>query len=409
VLTRRQRDDLLAAMTDEVGALVLRDNHQQSLAVSLEMQDGVHGLGSHAALMARLEAEGTLDRAVSGLPDAAALQARGVAGEALLRPEVAALLPVTKLWLTDAIEAASPADDLTTDDLTTDDLTTDPAFVPSLLAYFPSELQGGFTRFAERHRLRRELIATTIANTVANRLGPAALGRLAAEGSPVRVARAAWLAGALFGLEGLYDAIDAAPASAMVRLGALLAVRRLHELAAHDLLGAAELAEPLDAAIATLRPGIAALTASASLQAVAGPEAQRLRDAGLPANLAAQVAAAPFLAAAPAIVRLAESLGVTPADAATAWQRVGHALGIEDLRAAIGTVPALGSFAGRAKAALLADLMSAQIGLARAAMRGNDPAQRPSAPAVQQLAREATAAPDFAGLTIATRAVAALA
>jgi len=399
VLTRRQRDDLLAAMTDEVGALVLRDNHQQSLAVSLEMQDGVHDLGSHAALMARLEAEGTLDRAVSGLPDAAALKARGVAGEALLRPEVAALLPVMKLWLTDAIEAAPPGDDLT----------TDPAFVPSLLAYFPSELQDGFTRFAERHRLRRELIATAIANTVVNRLGPAALGRLASETSPVRVARAAWLAGALFGLEGLYDAIDAAPASAMVKLGALLAVRRLHELAAHDLLGAAEPTEPLDAAIATLRPGIAALTASASLQAVAGPEAQRLRDAGLPENLAAQVAAAPFLAAAPAIVRLAESLGVTPADAATAWQRVGHALGIEDLRAAIGTVPALGSFAGRAKAALLADLMSAQIGLARAAMRGNDPAQRPGASAIQQLAREATAAPDFAGLSVATRAVAALA
>ncbi len=398
-LTRRQRDDLLAAMTTEVGALVLRDNHQQSLAVSLEMQDGVHDLASHAALIARLEAEGTLDRAVSGLPDAAALTARAAAGEALLRPEVAALLPVAKLWLTDAIEGAGPANDLT----------IDPAFGPALLAYFPAELREGFARFAEGHRLRRELIATTVANTVANRLGPAALGRLAAEGSPVRVARAAWLAGALFNLEGLYDAIDAVPAAAAVRLGALLTVRRLHELAARDLLGAAELDEPLNVAIATLHPGIVALTASAGSQAAAGLAAQRLRDAGLPDILAAQVAAAPFLAAAPAIVRLAESMGVPPADAAAAWQQVGQALGIEDLRTAIGAVSGTGSFAGRAKAALLTDLMAAQIGLARAALRGVDPAQRPGASMVLQLAREAAAAPDFAGLTVATRAVAVMA
>ena len=399
ILTRRQRDDLLAAMTGEVGDLVLRDNHQQSLAVSLEMQDGVRDLGSHAALMARLEAEGTLDRAVSGLPDAAALQSRATTSEALLRPEVAALLPVVKLWLTDAIEAAPPADDLT----------TDPAFEAALLAYFPTELRKGLSRFVQGHRLRRELIATMIVNTVANRIGPAALGRLASEGSPVRVARAAWLAGALFDLEGLYDAIDATPASAAIRLDAMLAVRRLHEQAAHDMLGAAELDEPLDVAIASLRPGIAALTTSASLQAAAGPTAQRLRDAGLPEGLAAQVAATPFLAAAPAIVRLAESLRVPPTDAAAAWQQVGQSLGIEDLRVAIGAVPSLGSFAGRAKAALLADLMAAQIGLTRAAVRGTDPAQRPDAPAVLQLAREAAAAPDFAGLTIATRAVAVMA
>jgi glutamate dehydrogenase len=229
------------------------------------------------------------------------------------------------------------------------------------------------------------------------------------EGSLVRTARAAWLAGALFDLEPLYDAIDRAPAAAAVRLDAMLAVRRLHELAARDLLGAAELDEPLDAAVGMLRPGVAALATSAALQAAAGPAAQRLRDAGLPDVLAAQVAAAPLLAAAPAVVRLAESLGVPPAEAAAAWRGVGQSLGIEDLRAAIGAMPIAGSFANRAKAALLADLMAAQTGLVRAAVRGADPAQRPEAFGVLQLAREAAAAPEFAGLAVATRAVAAMA
>jgi len=72
-------------------------------------------------------------------------------------------------------------------------------------------------------------------------------------------------------------------------------------------------------------------------------------------------------------------------------------------------VPAIGSFAGRAKAALLADFMAAQVSLARAAVRGADPAQRLGTLAVLQLAREAAAAPDFPGLAIATRAVATLA
>src|SRR3712207_1001358 len=71
-LTRPQRDSLLAGMTDEVARLVLRDNHEQSLAVSLEERaPAAEALPAHAALMQRLEAAGVLDRSVAGLPDAA--------------------------------------------------------------------------------------------------------------------------------------------------------------------------------------------------------------------------------------------------------------------------------------------------------------------------------------------------
>ncbi|WP_237217042.1 NAD-glutamate dehydrogenase domain-containing protein, partial [Falsiroseomonas oryziterrae] len=85
-LTRRQRDELLAGMTDEVARLVLADNHAQSLAVSLEMLRATDELAAHGALMTRLEAAGLLDRAVAGLPDEAALRGRAAAGEGLTRP-----------------------------------------------------------------------------------------------------------------------------------------------------------------------------------------------------------------------------------------------------------------------------------------------------------------------------------
>ncbi|RYJ01600.1 MAG: phage capsid protein, partial [Acetobacteraceae bacterium] len=71
LLTRSQRDALLGAMTEEVGHLVLRDNAQQALAISLEERAGAAALPAQAALMLKLEAAGVLDRSVAGLPDAA--------------------------------------------------------------------------------------------------------------------------------------------------------------------------------------------------------------------------------------------------------------------------------------------------------------------------------------------------
>ncbi|WP_270938383.1 NAD-glutamate dehydrogenase, partial [Falsiroseomonas oryzae] len=167
-LTRRQRDELLADMTDEVAALVLADNHAQAIAVSLEALSAPVDLAAHGALMARLEAAGLLDRAVAGLPDEAALRTRAAGGEGLTRPEIAALLPFGKLWLTEAIEDSALPDD--------------PALAPLLASYFPQPLRERFGALIPRHRLRRELVAMLLANAVANRLGPAALARLAGAG-----------------------------------------------------------------------------------------------------------------------------------------------------------------------------------------------------------------------------------
>jgi glutamate dehydrogenase len=132
-LTRPQRDALLAEMTDEVASLVLADNHAQHLAVSLEQAQGAAALPAQAALMERLERAGVLDRALAGLPDTAAMAARAAAGDALTRPEIAALLPFLKLWLTDAL-LDSP-------------LPEDPALLPLLVALFPDAaaptLRGG--------------------------------------------------------------------------------------------------------------------------------------------------------------------------------------------------------------------------------------------------------------------------
>jgi glutamate dehydrogenase len=387
-LTRRQRDALLSDMTGEVAALVLADNHAQSLAVSLEAMRAPEDLAAHGALMQRLEAQGVLDRAVAGLPDAAALRSRAAANEGLTRPEIAALLPFAKLWLTEAIEDSALPDD--------------PALAPLLAAYFPGALRERFGAYIPRHRLRRELVAMLLANMVANRLGVAGLSRLVgAAGDGVAVARAAWLAAALFGLEEAAAAADAAPAPAATRLDVLLGLRRLQEAGARELLGAEG---PLGAAFDALAPGIAALVAAA--EAEPGPEAGLLAEAGMPPR-AATLAAAPRLAAAPAIVRLAQQAGVAPDRAAQAWAAVGEAFALDALRAAAEGARATGPFAARAKTEALADLGGLQARLARASLSGMAP-DGPAAREAASLAREAAAAGDLVAIGVAARALGGL-
>jgi len=380
-LTRRNRDELLAAMTDEVAGLVLRDNALQSVAVSLEALAGPAALPGQATLMARLEAEGLLDRHLAVLPGAEALAAREAAGEGLTRPEIAALLPVAKLWLTDALAASTLPDD--------------PVFAPLLEAYFPAPLRAEpFAPFLARHRLRRDLTATALANQVANRLGCAALGRLTAEADPVAVVGAAWLAGELYGLEARFEAAEAAAPAP--RLEAQRALRDLLEAATVELLGGGEVAARLDA----LREGVAALVAAAT----ALPDDRACRT-DLPPALAAFVMAAPGLASAPSIVTLAAEAGVAPSAAAQAWDEAGHRFAFEPLREALRRAPIAGPFADRARAALLADLRATQARLAAAALAG----RRVEGPAAVALAREAVRQADFAAATVAARALAGLA
>jgi glutamate dehydrogenase len=369
VLTRRQRDELLAAMTDEVAALVLRDNTLQSFAVSVEAMADAAALSGQAALMARLEAEGFLDRAVLGLPDAAAMAAREGRGEALTRPEIAALLPVAKLWLTEALGDSALAEDA--------------AFAPLLEAYFPAALQvAPFAAFLARHRLRRELVATTLANRVVNRLGCAALGRLTAEAAPAEVVAAIWLASELLGMEARFDAAEALPAAE--GLDAQAGLRALLEAAARALPAAA--AAPGER-LAALAPGVAALVAEAA------------------PGLAGFLAAAPRLAAAPAVVALAAEAGVAPGDAAEAWDAAGQGFGLAPLGEALARAPMSGPFGDRARAALAGELRDAQARLAAAALAGRA-VEGPAVEHARALAREAARHADLAAVTLALRALA---
>ncbi|MFM9975450.1 MAG: NAD-glutamate dehydrogenase, partial [Beijerinckiaceae bacterium] len=196
-LTLATRNPLLASMTDDVAKLVLRNNYLQSLAVSLTEAKGVSDLADAKRLMRNLEAAGRLDRKVEYLPEDAVLDQLERQGKGLTRPELAVLLAYSKLAFHDDVLAS--------------DVPDDPYFAIELDRYFPDAIRKGYPDAIKGHRLRREIIATGLANAVINRTGPSAAIRLSEDTSrPVAdVARAYALTRDSFGILDINTTIDA--------------------------------------------------------------------------------------------------------------------------------------------------------------------------------------------------------
>ncbi len=195
-LTRDKRNALLESMTEEVAALVLRNNYLQTLAISLIDRRSVRATGDLARLMSRLEEEGHLDRAVETLPDDALLTERIASDKPLTRPEIGVLLSYAKISLFD--------------DLTKSALLDDPYFESELVDYFPSRMHKTYAADIKGHRLRREIIGTLLANDAINRGSPIYVSRLVdATGMlPSDIIKAYVMVRDGLKLPDLYDAID---------------------------------------------------------------------------------------------------------------------------------------------------------------------------------------------------------
>ncbi len=300
------RSALLASMTEEVGQLVLRNNYLQSLAISLAERRGVADLGFTRRFMQILEQRGRLDRAVEFLPDELSLEAQQARGEGLTRPELSVLLAYAKIALND--------------DLLDSRVPDDPYLARELIRYFPKELREGYPEAIAGHKLRREIIATQVANAVINRLGPAAMTRLGDEtGADVPTIAAAYAATrdcfAVGDLNAGVDALDSVVGGTVqmalyARLQSLLMNRIVWFIRNVDLA-----AVPLDKVVERFQPGIAEIgTNLATLLPPEAAEAWRTRAAelvaqGVPEALAARIAGLDELAAAPDIVVVAQRAG----------------------------------------------------------------------------------------------------
>jgi glutamate dehydrogenase len=327
-LTVKQRDQLLAEMTDEVGQLVLRDNYLQSQALSVAEAQSYTLVDQQGRFMRNLERIGRLDRAIEFLPDDETMRSRVTQRIGLTRPEGAVLLAYAKNVLYD--------------ELLPSDLPDDPQLVDDLVNYFPTKLRQNYHALIRQHRLRREIIATVVTNSMVNRMGATFVHvtREKTGQSPSAIARAYAVTRAAFKLREMWSTIQSLDnrVSASIQTSMLLEINRLAEQATLWFLRNGE--QPLDVAanIAATEPGISAVEAvlptllSSADQAANVKRAGNLMSAGVPEALARRISQLGSLAATLDVVRISAQTRIKVEDVARTFFAVGDQFNLDWLR-----------------------------------------------------------------------------
>ncbi|HEX3882991.1 MAG TPA: NAD-glutamate dehydrogenase [Stellaceae bacterium] len=408
-LDTEEREPLLAQMTDEVAALVLRDNYLQGMALSVAEAQGPAALDRQIRMMRELERPSDhgirLDRAVEFLPDDDTLAAR----ERLTRPELSVLLAYAKMSL-DAELLAS-------------DLPDHPAFDSDLAAYFPTELQTRFAAQIKTHPLRREIVATMVANDLVNRAGLTFIPDLAAQTgrSAPDVTRAYRIIRTVFDLPPLWQGIEALDGlvAAEIQSKVALEIVALVEHATGWLLRN----NRLDFARETARLGNGVPHLAHDLVNLLpdgdrihlAARARELAESGIPETLAQRLAGLRFLTSSLEIAELAERTKQPVDRAARIYYAAGARFALDEMRTAARRLPADTPWQKTAIDTVVDDLFTLQTDLAARILarggNGKDPiaawaTRRANALApVESAAAElrTSPSPDLAMLVVATR------
>ncbi|WP_439544626.1 NAD-glutamate dehydrogenase [Sandarakinorhabdus sp.] len=366
-LATADRDALLKAMTDDVAALVLRDNILQTQALSLAQAGGSAAMPAFRRLIQVLERDAGLDRSVEGLASDDVLATRAAAGEALTRPELAVVMAYAKMAAYEALVAS--------------DVVNDPLLDADLIAAFPMAMQQAHRDAILGHRLRRELVATKLANELINRAGLAAPFELAEElgASLADVARAFVAARELFGLGQLWLAIDTADMTAAAATTLHREAQAALRIQMADLLrlggtrSASELVTDLAAGVTALGESLAQLL-RLEVQGQLDRITARLAAAGAPADLAAAVVRIEALDGAVGTALLAAKRGLDVAATAQAYTILGEATGLDWARGVAAALTPSDPWERLLTASLVRDFEQMRLDLlARIVPPGSDP------------------------------------
>ncbi|MFF5983722.1 NAD-glutamate dehydrogenase [Streptomyces olindensis] len=358
-MTVKQRNKLLAEMTDEVGRLVLRNNYAQNTAIANALAQSKDMLHAQQRFMKHLVREGHLDRALEFLPTDRQIRERLAQGQGLTGPETAVLLAYTKITVAEELLHTSLPDD--------------PYLKGLLHAYFPTELREQFPDRLDGHPLRREITTTVLVNDTVNTGGTTYLHRLREEtgASLEEIVRAQTAARAIFRQSPVWDGVEALDnrAEAEVQTRIRLHSRRLVERGTRWLLNnrpqPLQLAETVDFfadRVEQVWGQLPKLLRGADLEWY-----QKIYDeltaAGVPDELATRVAG--FSSAFPTldIVSIADRMGREPLDVAEVYYDLADRLRITQLMDRIIELPRADRWQSMARAAIREDLYAAHAAL----------------------------------------------
>jgi glutamate dehydrogenase len=351
-LTPKQRDQLLAEMTDEVAALVLRDNYFQTQVISIMAGRGVELLDQHARYLRHLGNSGRLNRRIEFLPFDEEIAERKARRCGLVAPELAVLLAYSKMELYEVVLAS--------------DVPEDPYIATALERYFPQPLRARFPEQICRHPLRREIIATHVINSMINRVGASFVFRLHEESGAgaADIVRAYIASREIFGLvpfwkdiEALDNQVSDATQTAMVVAaqqlivhGTLWFLRRRAHL------------RDLDVTLRRFAPGVAELTRvtygllTPSYQTDLDAEIGHFVTLGVPEELARRAACMGVLHSALDIVEVSQEAGRSPEAVAQVYSALDGRLNLHWLWRQVVSLPSDSHWQALARKAMLDDV-----------------------------------------------------
>jgi len=374
-LDMKARNALLAEMTDEVEALVLRSNYLQTQALSMMERLSGARLGAKQRFIDILEDEGLLDRALEYLPEDDELVERRNRGEGLYRPELSVLLSYSKIRFYQQLLGT--------------DVPEDPFLSGELARYFPEPLQARFSHLVPEHRLRREIVATQVVNSLVNRMGISFVVRMREDTGAAadKLARAYTVARELLDARAFWSRVEGLDnkVTASLQIDALLVMwnqlrqvtRWLANLPGHDL--------PIQAMLDRLQPGLEQVQKGllrrldpAEREALAVVES-RYADAGFPQRLARRIAFLPQVFPMLDVVETAATRDLDVMQVAGVYRGLGDALGLRWLRAQVEELRVEGQWHAQARGNLRDELYGHHRDLVDAAIRScgidGDPVQ----------------------------------
>ena len=413
-ITRAARNRLLVQMTDEVAALVLRNNYLQGQAISTSEFQSKQRLSESVSVIRALERSGDLNRALEFLPSEEEIAERRKAGEGLTRPELAIVLSYGKIWLYKA--------------LINSNVPEDPYLSGELIRYFPAPVRQRFAVRLKRHRLRREIIATAITNSLINRMGPVFPVRAQDDtgADPAAIARAYTIAREVFAARDIWAQIEELDnrIPAAVQYAAMIQTSRLLRHTSYWMIE--NLREHLDIERAVRRyagpvselwrelHSVLSATARARLAA----QRSQLIEQHVPEQLATRIASLDTLHSALDLVEAAMAARVKIGYAAKAYFDLGERLGLSWIQEQIQSLTVEGKWQAAARRTVRDDLYALHRKITGAALKckGRDAQAR-----VEQWSRRHAASvdslkrivvdlrtgspPDFATLSVALQAV----
>ena len=330
-LTEKQRRQYLEDTAQSVAQMVLQDSFRQVQAISLAESQATRRMGEYRRYISALCDAGLLDREIEFIPEDDALIERKAAGKSLTRPEISLLISYTKAILKE--------------ELCCDETSNDEILVASIESAFPKELNPRFSSEIYAHRLKREIIATQIANEIVNRMGFTFVYRMqeSTGATPAEIAKAYVATREIFGLEARFEEIEQLSATATTHVQAWLMseimslARRCCRWLLRNRRGALRPAVEID----YFSRGIQRIIETLPDRLIGQPLAEwterkrKVLADGVPESLAAFLAHAPNLHSCFALIEAADCTGANPEAAAGVYFQLGERLDLQWFRAQI--------------------------------------------------------------------------